>query len=83
MTDSDSDERELTQLVKDLNDAVVKADIAVLERRSCTRTTSITMGTARSRTGEECLGNGEDLSVEFESLVPSEWSCACLRRHRR
>ena len=31
MTDSASDERELTQLVKDLNDAVVKADVAVLE----------------------------------------------------
>ena len=26
------DERELTQLVKDLNEAVVKADVAVLDR---------------------------------------------------
>ena len=30
--DQASDERELTQLIKDLNEAVVKADVAFLER---------------------------------------------------
>jgi hypothetical protein len=30
--DQARDERELTQLVKDLNEALVKADVAVLER---------------------------------------------------
>ena len=30
--DPTKDERELTQLVKDLNEAVVKADVAVLEQ---------------------------------------------------
>ena len=44
------DERELTQLVKDLNEAVVKADVAVLDQ-SCTRTTSITARAAWSRIG--------------------------------
>ena len=51
-----SDERELTQLVKELNAALVKADIAFL-RESCTKTIPISARTASSRMRAQYLKN--------------------------
>ena len=69
--DPGGDERELTQLVKDLNEAVVKADVAVLER-FCTRTTSTTVRAAWSSIGRCTSRTARPGRVDFESLVPDE-----------
>ena len=71
MTDSASDERELTQLVKDLNDAVVKADVAVLETfLHEDYVHHRPRGTVENRA--EYLENRKARRVDFESLVPDE-----------
>jgi ketosteroid isomerase-like protein len=69
--DPAGDERELTQLVKELNEAVVRADIAVLER-------VLHEDYVHSRPGgvvedrAQYLENRKTRRVEFESLVPDE-----------
>jgi len=69
--DPAKDERELTQLVKDLNDAVVKADVAVLERMLHedyvhNRPSGVVEDRARY------LENRRARRVDFESLVPDD-----------
>jgi ketosteroid isomerase-like protein len=69
--DPAGDERELTQLVKELNEAVVRADIAVLER-------VLHEDYVHSRPGgvvedrAQYLENRKTRRVQFESLVPEE-----------
>jgi ketosteroid isomerase-like protein len=69
--DPAGDERELTQLVKELNEAVVRADIAVLER-------VLHEDYVHSRPGgvvedrAQYLENRKTRRVQFESLVPDE-----------
>src|SRR5262245_44816733 len=65
------EERELTQLVKDLNEAVVKADIAFLERvLHQDYTHHRPRGTVEDR--EQYLQNRKARRVEFESLVSDD-----------
>ena len=69
--DPASDERELTQLVKDLNAAVVTADVAVLERVLHEDYVHIRpSGVVEDRA--QYLENREARRVDFESLVPDE-----------
>jgi ketosteroid isomerase-like protein len=66
--DPASDQRELTQLVKDLNAALVKADIAFLQRVLHKDYTHFRpRGTVENRA--QYLKNRETGRVEFESLV--------------
>src|SRR5262249_11325501 len=65
------DERELTQLVKDLNEAVVKADIAALERvLHQDYVHHRPRGTVEDRT--QYLENRKARRVDFQSLVADE-----------
>ena len=69
--DPTGDERELTQLVRDLNEAVVKADVAVLERvlhedYVHTRPSGVVEDRA------QYLENRNARRVDFESLVPDD-----------
>jgi ketosteroid isomerase-like protein len=65
------DERELTQLVKDLNEAVVKADVALLERvLHDDYVHHRPRGTVENRA--QYLENRKARRVDFESLVPDE-----------
>jgi ketosteroid isomerase-like protein len=65
------DELELTQLVKDLNEAVVKADIAVLERLLHEDYVhNRPNGVVEDRA--QYLENRKARRVDFESLVPDE-----------
>src|SRR3954447_4884321 len=65
------DERELTQLVKDLNEAVVKADVAVLERvLHEDYVHNRPSGVVENRA--QYLENRKARRVNFESLVPDE-----------
>jgi ketosteroid isomerase-like protein len=71
--DQASDERELTQLVRDLNEAVVKADVAVLEQvlhedYVHNRPTGVVEDRA------QYLENRKARRVDFESLVPDDMS---------
>src|SRR5262245_24295014 len=69
--DSASDERELTQLVKDLNAAIVKADIAFLERVLHKDYVHYRpRGIAENRA--QYLENRKTGRVDFESLVAAE-----------
>ena len=69
--DSASDERQLTQLVKDLNEAVVKADAAFLERvLHEDYAHHRPRGTVENRA--QYLENRKARRVDFESLVPDE-----------
>ena len=69
--DPASDERELTQLVKDLNEAVVTADVAVLERvLHEDYVHNRPSGVVEDRA--QYLENREARRVDFESLVPDE-----------
>jgi hypothetical protein len=66
--DPASDQRELTQLVKDLNAALVKADIAFLQRVLHKDYTHFRpRGTVENRA--QYLKNRETGRVEFDSLV--------------
>jgi hypothetical protein len=66
--DPASDQRELTQLVKDLNAALVKADIAFLERMLHKEYTHYRpRGTVENRA--QYLENRKTGRVEFESLA--------------
>ena len=70
MTES-GDERELTQLVKDLNDAVVQADVAVLERiLHEDYVHNRPNGVVEDRA--QYLENRRQRRVAFESLVPDQ-----------
>jgi ketosteroid isomerase-like protein len=65
------DELELTQLVKDLNEAVVKADLAVLERALHEDYVhNRPNGVVEDRA--QYLENRKARRVDFESLVPDE-----------
>jgi ketosteroid isomerase-like protein len=65
------DERELTQLVKDLNEAVVKADVAVLDRvLHEDYVHHRPRGMVEDRA--QYLENRKARRVDFESLVPDE-----------
>jgi ketosteroid isomerase-like protein len=65
------DELELTQLVKDLNEAVVKADLAVLERvLHEDYVHNRPNGVVEDRA--QYLENRKARRVDFESLVPDE-----------
>jgi ketosteroid isomerase-like protein len=65
------DQRELTQFVKDLNDAVVKADVAVLERVLHEDYVHLRPhGMVENRA--QYLENRKARRVDFESLVPDE-----------
>ena len=78
--DPASDERELTQLVKDLNEAVVKADVAVLDRvLHEDYVHHRPRGMVEDRA--QYLENRKARRVDFESLVPDDQS-ARLRRYR-
>ena len=69
--DQARDERELTQLVKDLNEAVVKADVAVLERALHEDYVhQRPRGMVENRA--QYLENRKARRVDFESLVPDE-----------
>jgi ketosteroid isomerase-like protein len=69
--DQDRDERELTQFVKDLNEAVVQADVVALERvLHADYVHQRPRGTIENRT--QYLENRKAGRVEFESLVPDE-----------
>jgi len=69
--DQARDERELTQLVKDLNEAVVKADVAVLERALHEDYVhQRPRGMVENRA--QYLENRKTRRVDFESLVPDE-----------
>jgi hypothetical protein len=69
--DQARDERELTQLVKDLNKAVVKADVAVLERvLHEDYVHHRPRGMVETRA--QYLENRKARRVDFESLVPDE-----------
>ena len=69
--DPAKDERELTQLVKDLNEAVVKADVAVLERMLHEDYVhNRPSGVVEDRA--QYLENRKARRVDFESLVPDE-----------
>src|SRR5829696_5850705 len=69
--DPASDERELTQLVKDLNEAVVKADVAVLERvLHEDYVHNRPSGVVEDRA--QYLDNRQARRVDFESLVPDD-----------
>jgi ketosteroid isomerase-like protein len=69
--DPAGDERELTQLVKDLNEAVVKADVAYLERvLHEDYTHHRPRGTVENRA--QYLENRKTRRVDFESLVSDE-----------
>ena len=69
--DPGRDERELTQLVKDLNEAVVKADIAFLERvLHEDYAHHRPRGTVENRA--QYLENRKARRVDFESLVADE-----------
>jgi ketosteroid isomerase-like protein len=65
------DQRELTQLVKDLNETVVKADVAVLERVLHEDYVHLRpYGMVENRA--QYLENRKARRVDFESLVPDE-----------
>ena len=65
------DQRELTQLVKDLNETVVKADVAVLERVLHEDYVHLRpRGTVENRA--QYLENRKARRVDFESLAPDE-----------
>jgi len=69
--DPAGDERELTQLVKDLNAAVVKADVAFLERvLHEDYTHHRPRGTVENRA--QYLENRKARRVDFESLASEE-----------
>ena len=69
--DPASDERELTQLVRDLNEAVVAADVAVLERiLHEDYVHNRPSGVVEDRA--QYLENRKARRVDFESLVPDE-----------
>jgi ketosteroid isomerase-like protein len=74
MTQSDdtaSVERELTQLVRDLNEAVVAADVAVLERiLHEDYVHNRPSGVVEDRA--QYLDNRKERRVDFESLVPDQ-----------
>ena len=69
--DPTKDDRELTQLVKDLNEAVVKADVAVLDRvLHEDYVHHRPRGMVEDRA--QYLENRKARRVDFESLVPDE-----------
>ena len=69
LSDPARDERELTQLVKDNNEAVVKADVAVLERALHEDYVHHRpRGTVEDRS--QYLENRKARRVDFESLCP-------------
>ena len=69
--DAATDERELTQLVKDLNEAVVKADVAALDRAPARGLRP--SPPARRRRGSGAVPREpQGPRVDFESLVPDE-----------
>jgi ketosteroid isomerase-like protein len=69
--DPASDERELTQLVRDLNEAVVNADIAALERvLHAEYVHNRPSGVVEDRA--QYLENRRERRVDFESLVPDD-----------
>ena len=69
--DPDADERELTQLVKDLNEAVVKADLAALEQLlHDDYVHQRPRGEVERRA--QYLANRKDRRVDFDSLVPDD-----------
>ena len=71
MTNPDSDERELTQLIKDLNEAVVSADVAALEQvLHEDYVHNRPSGVVEDRA--QYLENRKARRVDFESLVPDE-----------
>ena len=71
LSDPARDERELTQLVKELNEAVVKADVAALERVLHEDYVHHRLrGTVENRA--QYLENRKARRVEFESLVADE-----------
>ena len=71
LRDPARDERELTQLVKDLNAAVVKRDFAFLERALHEDYAHHRpRGTVENRA--QYLENRKARRVDFESLVPDE-----------
>jgi ketosteroid isomerase-like protein len=69
--DPAGDERQLTQLVKDLNEAVVKADVTVLEQvLHEDYVHNRPSGVVEDRA--QYLENRKTRRVDFESLVPDE-----------
>jgi ketosteroid isomerase-like protein len=71
LDDPASDERELTQLVKDLNAAVVNADVAVLEQVLHEDYVHLRpRGVVEDRA--QYLENRRERRVDFESLVPDD-----------
>jgi ketosteroid isomerase-like protein len=69
--DPAADERELTELVKELNDAVVKADLAALEQLLHEDYVhQRPRGEVESRA--QYLANRKDRRVDFDSLVPDD-----------
>ena len=69
--DQASDEGELAQLVRDLNEAVVRADVAVLERvLHEDYVHNRPSGVVENRA--EYLENRKARRVDFESLVPDD-----------
>jgi len=69
--DPATEERELTQLVKDLNEAVVKADVTVLEQvLHEDYVHNRPSGVVEDRA--QYLENRKTRRVDFESLVPDE-----------